>query len=382
MAELGHDVSILTAGPFFNLESTRRVEGRNIIAIPSFPGRKLPFFSDFMEEWAFNIAVQHWLWQNEGRFDVIHVQGRSGFTSAGIGLKTPVVTTFHGLMSVENARSGKKQHQNLSQRVHEWWATRFERRALRRSDACIAVSEEMLHELDMLDPMARAKTRILPNGVDVPETEQPTALQLGASEQLLFVGRLDPIKGVYPLIEAMRRVHPRVRLTMIGNGPERAGLERAIEAAGLGERVQLLGALPQEQVFEQIRRSFALVLPSFHETQGIVLLEANACAVPVVASDIPGIREVVTHQMNGLMAPAGDAEGLSRQINWLFANPQEAIKMGLQGRNTVRTRFSWQHIALETERVYGRLLAEKSRRNADVSRVGEREIRAVKPVYA
>ncbi|MEI6411037.1 MAG: glycosyltransferase family 4 protein [Bacteroidota bacterium] len=364
LVQLGHEVSILTAGSFFRLESSEMVEGRNVISIPSFPGRKMPLFADLLEEWSFNLAVQQWLWKHDGLFDIVHVQGRSGCLAPGSGLQMPVVTTFHGLMSIENARSGKSKKAGWSLRMHERWATRAERRSLQQSDACIAVSEEMLHELQMLDSQCDNTIRVLPNGVDVPKLESIKCETADASNTLLFVGRLDRIKGIYPLIEAMRKVKAPIRLDMIGDGPERAGLERAISAAGLSDRVRLLGALPQAEVFAHIRTSYALVLPSFHETQGIVLLEANACARPVIASDIPGIREVVQHSVNGLLTKVGNANSLSHQINWLFSHREEADQMGWAGREKVSTDFCWENIALETERLYGQLMANHGRKQA------------------
>jgi glycosyltransferase involved in cell wall biosynthesis len=362
LANLGHEVSILTAGSFFQLESSEMLEGRTIISIPSFPGRKLPFFADLVEEWAFNLAVQQWLWKHDGAFDIVHVQGRSGCLAPGSGLNMPIVTTFHGLMTVENGRRGKGKKPGLSIRAHERWSSRTERRSLRKSDACVAVSEEMLLEMQNFDNQYKTEITILPNGVDVPELD-PQALQTReASNTLLFIGRIDCIKGVYPLIEAMRKVKPHIHLNMIGAGPERAGIERAIAAAGLGDRVHLLGVLPQEQVFAQIKQAYALVLPSFHETQGIVLLEANACAVPVIASDIPGIWEVVEHGVNGLLTKAGDADALCENINWLFSHPEAATEMGQAGRNIVSTRFCWENIALETEKLYWKLMANHSRK--------------------
>ena len=158
----------------------------------------------------------------------------------------------------------------------------------------------------------------------------------------------------------MKATHPDVHLVLIGSGPDRAELERHSAAAGLRDRIPLTGPLPQEQVFEKIQASFALVLPSFHETQGIVLLEANACGKPVIASDIPGICEVVRHGETGWMTPAGDAAQLAASINRLFEDPSASVRMGEAGRRHVEENFAWEQIALETERLYGQIMAEKA----------------------
>lgn len=360
LVRMGHEVSILTAGNWRMGTRSLQCDGRTLIEIPYLPGRKLPFLSTWAEEWAFNRAATQWLRRNSQAFDIVHVQGRSGFCFSGKQGATPVVATFHGLVSVENERSGRHVNANFDTRLHEYWATFFEKKTLRRADACIAVSREMLHEIESVESTAVARTTILPNGVDVPAEFPTPADSFTMSKNLLFVGRLDRIKGIFPLIEAMKSVRPDVRLVMVGDGPERAALERTIAQSGLKDRISLMGALPSEQVFEHIRSSFALVLPSFHETQGIVLLEANACGKPVIASDIPGIREVVRQGETGWMVTAGDPLELAAAINRVHNYPADARLMGETGRQHVSEKFSWKKIALETERLYGRVLAQKN----------------------
>lgn len=357
LVRLGHEVSILTAGQWRGGITYERREGRECIAIPYFPGRKLPFLSKLAEEWAFNRAARAWLRTNAQHFDLVHIQGRSGFTFPGLQGATPVVATFHGLVTVENERSGRPGRPNWDTRWHERWATYWERNTLRHADACIAVSGEMRQEMEVVWPGAMPKTTILPNGVDLPPLQH--AIHPDTSNNLLFVGRLDRIKGLFTMLEAMKTAHPAIRLTIVGDGPERGALEAAIDSAGLRHRVALTGALPQEKVYEHIHAAFALVLPSFHETQGIVLLEANACGKPVIASDIPGIREVVRQGETGWLFPVGDAQALAAYINRTWERSEESAALGQAGRQHVADCFAWEKIALETERLYGHVLAQK-----------------------
>lgn len=357
LIRLGHEVSILTAGSWRGGIRSERRDGRECIAIPYIPGRKLPFLSKLAEEWAFNRAAQTWLRANAQYFDIVHLQGRSGFTFPGQQTATPVVATFHGLVSVENERSKRSGRPNWDTRWHEHWATYWERNTLRHADACIAVSGEMRREMEVVWPDAMPKTALLPNGVDLPPLQH--AISPDTSNHLLFVGRLDRIKGLFIMIEAMKTTHPAIRLTIVGDGPDRSVLEAAIDSAGLRHRVTLTGALPQEKVYEHIHAAFALVLPSFHETQGIVLLEANACGKPVIASDIPGIREVVRQGETGWLFPVGNAQALASYINRTWAQAEESAALGQAGRHHVADCFAWEKIALETERLYGHVLAQK-----------------------
>lgn len=354
---LGHEVSILSAGSWRRSVRVQTIEGRQVIEIPYFPGRKLPFLSAFTEEWAFNWAASRWLERQAAQFDVVHVQGRSGFAFAGKQGQTPLVATFHGLARVENERSGRHRNKSLGTWLHEKWAAYHEKNTLRRADACIAVSREMLAEMEEVWPQIAPKTTLLPNGVDLPKRMLPVPAN---ARQLLFVGRIDRIKGVFPLVEAMKQVHPDVHLRLVGDGPDRPALEKAIRQAGLTSRIECCGAQTQAVVFAEIQASFALVLPSYHETQGIVLLEANACARPVIASDIPGIREVVRQGETGSLVPAGDPQALAGAINWLFEHPASITQWGQAGQAQVAQKFSWAKIALETERLYGQMLASKN----------------------
>ncbi|MCY7329738.1 MAG: glycosyltransferase family 4 protein, partial [Saprospiraceae bacterium] len=80
---------------------------------------------------------------------------------------------------------------------------------------------------------------------------------------------------------------------------------------------------------------------------------------PIVASDLPGMREVIQHQVNGLLVPPGEPETLAKGIAEIFADPSAAARMGEAGWMITRERYSWQKIALQTERLYGNLLAQK-----------------------
>jgi glycosyltransferase involved in cell wall biosynthesis len=198
-------------------------------------------------------------------------------------------------------------------------------------------------------PNCSEKSIIVPNGIDVPPMNH--AIESN-NKRLVFVGRLDKIKGIFPLVEAMKKVNKQIELVMIGDGETRPALEKAIQTAGLKNRIRLTGSLESPAVFDWIRKSYALILPSFHETQGIVLMEANSCGKPVLASDINGINEVVQQGKNGLLFEKNNPTKMAEAINYLFANPEEAKQMGTWGKAFVNKQFSWKSIANKTEEIY------------------------------
>ncbi len=363
MLQLGHDVTILTAGSWLKGEKRSEMNGRHIIQIPYLPMRCQPIMPFFLEELSFNAAVNRWISKNvnsnnrhqEGHFDLIHLQGRSGFTFPKSKIATPIITTFHGLIAIENEKSHKS---GLQKYLHERWASYFEKNALKNSHAIIAVSHEMQAEIMDVLPAIGSKITILPNGVDIqkPKPHPPSSLLEIKPNTLLFVGRLDRIKGIFNLIEALKNVRSDIQLVMIGDGNERQNLEKAIFTEGVSERVKLLGTLPNEAVMAWIAQCDALILPSFHETQGIVLLEANTCGKPVIASNINGIREVVTHGYNGFLCNPYNPMHIAETINRLFSDAHLMKKIGENGRQRVIEKYDWAIIAQQTETLYKQVL--------------------------
>ena len=160
-------------------------------------------------------------------------------------------------------------------------------------------------------------------------------------QTLLFVGRLAGVKGVPILLDAVTTLkarHPQLRLALIGDGPERAALEE--RAKPLGETVVFLGYQGQSEVAEALSQSDVFVLPSFAEGVPVVLMEAMAAGVPVVATQIAGIPELVTQWENGVLVPPGDAPALAQAIEQLLASPDQRRVMGAVGRATVESEFN------------------------------------------
>src|SRR6059058_476177 len=153
---------------------------------------------------------------------------------------------------------------------------------------------------------------VIPNGIEPNELrwlERPVG---GDEFQLGFLGRLDPIKRVPDLVEALRDVQ-RAHLHIFGEGPERAEIERTVIRLGLTQRVTLHGAVQRPQ--GALSKMSLLVLPSAAEGFGLVLIEAMAAGIPVVATDVPGIRDVVRDGITGVLAPPGQPQKLAEAIN-------------------------------------------------------------------
>jgi len=162
----------------------------------------------------------------------------------------------------------------------------------------------------------------------------------GTGDQLVFVGRLAAVKGLPVLFQALaqaRRTRPGLRLTLIGDGPDRAVLKD--EARTLGLDATFLGYRAPAEVAQVLATADALVLPSFAEGVPVVLMEAMAARLPVIATRVAGVPELVEHGIMGLLVPPGDADALASAILTLMADPALRAAMGAAGQAQVARAF-------------------------------------------
>jgi glycosyltransferase involved in cell wall biosynthesis len=205
------------------------------------------------------------------------------------------------------------------------------------------------------------------NGIDV-DRWQPDAQEraqargeLGIGDEFLWlaVGRLETVKDYPCLLRAMTRLPERARLLVLGAGPQEGRLAELAEWLGLKQRVHFAGFEPNVKLW--MRAADGFVLSSRYEGLPMVLLEAGACGVPVVATDVPGTREVVVHGETGWLAPAGDAEELAKAMMKLMRMPPDArLAMGERARRHVAEHFSLEAALDRWERLYAELLERKN----------------------
>ncbi len=189
------------------------------------------------------------------------------------------------------------------------------------------------------NPKHWSKLHIIHCGVD------PSRYEDGedpVDTNLLFVGRLAPVKGLPILLRALEPLkakYPKIHLTVIGDGQGRKALEKQTRQAGLSDNVSFVGYKSQSEVAEALAASDLFVLPSFAEGVPVVLMEAMAARRPVVTTQIAGIPELVTDGASGLLVPPGNPEALTAAIDKILANPARATAMGIAGRAMVESAF-------------------------------------------
>jgi glycosyltransferase involved in cell wall biosynthesis len=162
------------------------------------------------------------------------------------------------------------------------------------------------------------------------------------------VGTLHEVKGQAHLVEACRllaRQGVEISCRLVGDGPDRRQLERQIADAGLGDRVSLVGGLTRRQVAAELATADVLVAPSVRTKAGkregipVALIEAMSSGLPVVASDLSGIPELVEHGVSGLLAPPGDAAALAAALRALHEDRELGPRLGTAARRRVLAEF-------------------------------------------
>ncbi|HEV7508831.1 MAG TPA: glycosyltransferase family 4 protein [Thermoanaerobaculia bacterium] len=167
---------------------------------------------------------------------------------------------------------------------------------------------------------------------------EPEEIPGDEPDYLLFVGRLRIRKGVEVLLEALRYVRP-IALRIAGNGEHREWLERRASEVGLGRAVTFLGNCEAGRVRRLLAGAAALVVPSIYEGMPLVVLEAMAAGVPVVASAVSGIPEVVQEGETGWLVPPENPRALGRALEDVLGRPEEARRRGEAGRRRVDERY-------------------------------------------
>ena len=267
------------------------------------------------------------------RFDVVHVH--EPMTPA-IGVATlaiwegPLVTTNHANGNLAWMRGAAPLWGFLMNRV----------------DRRLAVSEEARQSAARWLP---GEYEIVPNGVLVP----PHAEAASREQHVVFIGRHEARKGMHVLLRAWPEIHARTgaRLRLVGADPLAVRLVLTRERVD-GTGIDALGSLSNEDLTEELLRAKVLVAPSLHgESFGMVLLRGFACAVPVVASDIPGYRNVVTPE-TGVLVPPGDADALASAVGDVLADEPARVRRGAAARELAGERYAWSSIAARLLEIY------------------------------
>jgi glycosyltransferase involved in cell wall biosynthesis len=252
--------------------------------------------------------------------------------------------------------------QNIN-RPKRWPVRRVLAVTLKCADAVLCANSEAVRVLRAMGYVGPADV-IPQQGVDLRVFHPSEPRRQDGTFTIIYAGRLVPEKGLDTLVEAVRRLIPRARLVVVGDGPSRRALEDQVSAANLDDLAQFIDSVRPEQLRNLFASSDALALPSrttsvWKEQFGRVLVEAMACQVPVVGSDSGAIPEVIGDA--GLIFPEGDAGALADCLQRLIESPGLRRELAERGYNRVRWRYSQERVAELTAQFYQSMMVSPVR---------------------
>jgi len=291
------------------------------------------------------------------RLQVMHVHYAIPFAAAAImtrqiapELDLKVVTTLHGtdITLVGSSPSFKP--------VTQW--------SIEQSDAVTAVSRYLRDETYGKIPVNK-EIEVVYNFIDPDrhEVRAPRCLPEKTSERqvtLMHISNFRALKRTDDVVRIFARVRESTdaRLVLVGDGPEYGRTRELVDTLGLADAVRYVGVV--DEVAPLLKAADVLLLPSETESFGLVALEAMASGVPVVASDVGGLPEVVEHGVTGFLAPVGDVDAMAGYCLQLLADCQSARKYSAAARARA-ARFDYRDIIPQYEAIYARLLAGSPR---------------------
>lgn len=336
---IGQDVILITGttkNPTHKTNKFINAFKHRIIVIPQLQ-RDVHLFSDLI---AF---VRLYLIFREGKFDVVHTHtakagalGRLAAYFAGVKviLHTPHGHNFYGYF---NSLCSKLII--FIEKALTFFTTKI-----------IALTELEENDYIKFGVADKDKIRLIYLGLELePFLQQNfnkfqirSSLGIRTDELIAaMIGRIEIVKGPGYFVEAAKLVlqdFPQAKFFLVGEGTLRAKLEKAVEEAGLKDKIIFTGW--RDDIPEIMSILDILVLPSLNEAVGIVLVEAQAAGIPVVAADVGGISEVVKDGVSGILVPGSDSGSMASAISILFRNPGKRKEMGEAGRLWVKDRFS------------------------------------------
>jgi glycogen(starch) synthase len=294
-------------------------------------------------------------------FDVMHVHdwlaAFSGITFKHY-TKKPMVLTVH---STEVGRAqGLHSPDSFSINGIEWWAT-YE------ADRVIVCSHSMKDEICNHFNLPEKKVDIIPNAIDSSKYQIPvdrgTIRQrygVGWGEKLILcVGRLVPQKGVEYFIRAIPQIarsHPEAKYIIVGEGWSRDILEAEAKATGHANKIRFTGFVSDKEVINLMASADALIVPSIYEPFGIVALEGMATGVPVVASKVGGLAEVIEHEKTGLFVYPRNIDSIAWGIDKILSDPDHARWLTENAKDKLHKAYSWEAVAMKTVEVYKKVV--------------------------
>jgi D-inositol-3-phosphate glycosyltransferase len=347
--------------------------GNRVVHVPAGPEHPVPkeelanYIPQFVQ------GVKYFACEKGIQYDVIHshywMSGLAAGELSDAWGGTPIVHMFHTLGEMKNRIARSDEEREGEYRLMG------ERQVLRRADRVVAATIAEVTQLRFLYKANARKLVVIPPGVDVshfypiPADEAKMYVGLKPEDRMvLFVGRIEPLKGLDTLIHAMSSLQleetRRVHLAIIGGDPaaspremsaEMARLQKLCDDLSVGQTVVFLGKRDQDKLPYYYAAAELVVMPSHYESFGMVALEAMACGTPVIASEVGGLAYLVKDGETGFTIPDQEPDTLCEKISWLLNDHELHATMSRQAVEYAQD-YAWEKIARQIVDVYGGLV--------------------------
>ena len=286
-----------------------------------------------------------------------------------LGIKKPFIHTIHGVLADEYWQAKTSTNQTLRDKVANRLMrhlAKLEKQTAQNASLIVTISNYSRRKIVENYGIGDDKVRIVPNGVDT-EKFKPTSnpaetrkkLGLGSEHCVLFVGSLIARKGLPLLVEAAKKVvkdQSDTKFLLVGDGPLKGQLDISLKKLNLSGSFVFLNKVKEETLPAIYNSADVFVLPSIQEGQGIVLLEAQASGLPVVAFDIGGVNEAVRNGETGLLVERGSTDVLADALIKVISDDALRARMGSSGRRFVSENLTWKLCTDKMLNVYHEVL--------------------------
>lgn len=378
LVQAGHQVDVLSGPPYPQLDP-----GVRLIEIPSLdlyrepdpfrvprPGEfrdwvdvaefGLMSTAGFPEPLTFSLRARKYLRARAADYDVVH--DNQGLGYGMLGLRLPLVTTVHHPIQIDRRLELAAAHGWRRLSLRRWYGfTRMQRRVARRLSHVITVSRSSRDEIVDHLGVHKGRIHVVPIGVDVDRFCPDPAVARVPGRVVTTASADVPLKGLATLIEAIAKVRTerRVELVVVGSAKPGGLVLDLIDRYSLTGAVQFTGRISDDDLVGQLRGAEVAVVPSLFEGFSLPLVEAMACATPVVATTGGALPEVAGP--DALLVPPGDAQALAGAIGQALDDATLRAHLGAAGRQRVVDNFTWQVAAHRTADIYRNAIGVHSR---------------------
>ncbi|MBN1785137.1 MAG: glycosyltransferase family 4 protein [Candidatus Bathyarchaeota archaeon] len=352
LTEMGYQIDVLTSK--FEGRNTNPIKGIKIYHYPSLNvakrfGVPYPIIS-FKAYKIFTKII--------GNCDLVHAHGHVYMASYLAGrvakkLKKPFIVTQHNTFI--DYRSFLNIVEELNDQI-------IGKSILKNADKITTVSKETMKYVLRLGA-DKIKTQVIYNGVDIdtfrPENKQESRTKLGLPKDrkiVLSVRRLVYKNGLGTLIESVPKItqqHPNVLFILAGKGPSRKLIQDRIKELGISQNITLAGFVPDELLPVYYNAADIFMLPSASgEGLPLVLLEAMACGLPVIATAVGGTPEILKHKKNGILVPPINPEAMAKATTKLLSETKLGKKISKEARRNIKDKYTWEENVRQLQAIY------------------------------